>query len=800
MKSDQTDLNYIEQLESAARAVTIHSPTSYSWFGAPLPELPSKVRRAFTPSTARTYLLHNLQSRLYESFYCTGSAAMRAAPPVQEAPGMGLGTGTTPFVEQLSSANSGKGYLQGGWTLLAPEGGYLAVTRSGLSLWVPPEVCEAQGAFAHGVRVRLRQAKEMLAISPGYYLAMGDHEIEPEHFQSLVRLYWNVSPAGAITLMRLVTERLNALGLPFRLKVVNNPHKFNRRDTAVLYLRKADYGTLSHELGEIHAEVGDEVRQGAPALTRPLARGVALAEDPGHGESYGLHRAMLVAEGLVRAYEAGEIKVADRLQFILDRLVESGLDPAKPYLKPDSVDEYDLLPSKRPTARDARREFASSSTDDRRPLPTPHSSDDYLLASHRIGTMLARQAVWYGGQCNWLGVVSAESPRFPNWSRGAGRGGVYSALGRDLYDGTSGIGLYLAELWSQVRVAEIRKAAMGALNQALSRCEGKSCMNDLGLYTGWPGIALAAVRAGLLLQEEEPVERACSLLRRFSSPAEPGEHDLLSGSAGAVVALLLLREWLDEPALLEHAAALGDRLLEAAQETGAGYSWPTIRHRFPHNLTGLSHGAAGIGYALLELHAATGEASYRQGAEQAFAYERAWFDAAEANWPDLRWKPAGGSGTRPLPFVCYWCHGAAGIALSRLRAYRLLRDEIYLDEAKAALQTTRRSLGDGLRTGAEAADFSLCHGLLGLSQVLLHARQVLGDDAMQPDTDILVASAAAMGVERYTMLAGGNMDGALGLTAPGLMLGYAGMGLFYLGLCNPATVPVLFLHSGCKRE
>jgi lantibiotic modifying enzyme len=275
------------------------------------------------------------------------------------------------------------------------------------------------------------------------------------------------------------------------------------------------------------------------------------------------------------------------------------------------------------------------------------------------------------------------------------------------------------------------------------------------------------------------------LLHRFNPALAKGESDLLSGRAGAIVALLLLREALGEHDLLDRAAVLGDQLLRAAEKEQSGYSWRAAAHRFPYNLTGFSHGTAGIGYALLELHAATGEAKYRQGAEEAFAYGRSWFDREEVNWPDLRsaQKRTSRKQLGRLPYVSYWCHGAPGIGLSRLRAYQLLGDDLYRQEAQYALETTRRAVEVALRAGAGAGDFSLCHGVSGLAQILLYGRQILGQDWTDSDTNALVTQVAGLWVEQQATANGGH--------TPGLMVGQAGTGLFYLSLTNPTT-PVLF--------
>lgn len=92
--------------------------------------------------------------------------------------------------------------------------------------------------------------------------------------------------------------------------------------------------------------------------------------------------------------------------------------------------------------------------------------------------------------------------------------------------------------------------------------------------------------------------------------------------------------------------------------------------RFPTPLCGLSHGASGLGWALLELGAVTGDDRFSNAACEALRYERSWFDDRAGIWPDLR-EMAPGEQLAGAPF---WCHGAGGIGLVRLRAYQLAGD------------------------------------------------------------------------------------------------------------------------------
>jgi lantibiotic modifying enzyme len=294
------------------------------------------------------------------------------------------------------------------------------------------------------------------------------------------------------------------------------------------------------------------------------------------------------------------------------------------------------------------------------------------------------------------------------------------------------------------------------------------------------------------LGEEELLVHAAQLLQRSAGEHYGGhEFDLIYGYAGAIAALVVLRDILGDAALLGFAAQLGEELLKTADKTDAGYSWKSTAFPKQRNLTGFSHGTAGVGYALLELFATTGESRYLEAAHQAFRYERYWFDAAAGNWPDFRGEPGQGKrGKKPLSFATAWCHGAPGIALSRLRAYEVLNDERCKDEAITALQTTRKMVWATLRSGI--GDYSLCHGLAGNAEVLLYGYQVLGRE--WADGHAVAFEVANAGIERYAKRGHSWPCGAGGGETPSLMLGLAGIGYFYLRLLDQAVPSALILR------
>jgi lantibiotic modifying enzyme len=328
------------------------------------------------------------------------------------------------------------------------------------------------------------------------------------------------------------------------------------------------------------------------------------------------------------------------------------------------------------------------------------------------------------------------------------------------------------------------------MRQALSRADAVPRSDRLGAYAGWAGIALAAARVAKLLDSAEMLDGASHLTRRLiAHREESAEFDLIGGRAGAIIALLCLRASLAEPAGLETAVRLGDELLDAAEWSGGECSWAAPAYPHWRNLTGFSHGTAGVAIALLELYAETGEIRFREAAHAALAYERHWFDAAAGNWPDFRETSRRSARDVPFSFCTFWCHGAPGIALSRLRAREILGDAVFEAEARTALATTRRALEEVLCSGV--GNFSLCHGVAGNADVLLHGLQTQPNaDARDRET---VVQAAELGRRNYDGTARPWPCGTHAGETPNLMLGLAGIGYFYLRLSDPATPSVLMI-------
>ncbi|MGA3016618.1 MAG: lanthionine synthetase LanC family protein [Bryobacteraceae bacterium] len=372
----------------------------------------------------------------------------------------------------------------------------------------------------------------------------------------------------------------------------------------------------------------------------------------------------------------------------------------------------------------------------------------YLEVAERIGARLCRDALWSRGRCNWTA------------DRAEGRTTVHASLGPLLYDGTAGIALCLWRLAEVTGERIFRLTAEAALRHALSKLPA----GGPGLYAGAPGILFAAWQMGRQIEETQALE---------ATALRPEMLDLIGGSAGAIIALLCLYSAGGDARLLETAVSHGELLLAHATRAEEGWSWKTIRA--VRNCTGISHGTAGIAWALLELWQVTRQDRFRAAALEAFRYERSCFDPHRQAWPDFR--------EELTQYPVLWCHGAVGIGFSRLRAWQILQDDQCLAEARIALAKT-------IDTALAPANYSLCHGKLGNADFLIQASQVLGEETW-------LAPAEQVAQEAMDLFERRRLPWPCGLPnaneTPDLMLGLAGIAYFYLRLADPSRISTVLL-------
>ena len=353
-------------------------------------------------------------------------------------------------------------------------------------------------------------------------------------------------------------------------------------------------------------------------------------------------------------------------------------------------------------------------------------------------------------------------------------------LSSDLYDGLSGIALFLAYLGMlthEERYTALARATVSAMRFQIE--QSRRFITTIGGFEGWGGIVYALSHLAVLWDQPELLAEAEAIVQCLPEQIERDEvHDIIGGAAGCIGSLISLYRCAPSEQTLAAAIQCGDRLIARAQPMECGIGW--ISRAGPTPLTGFSHGAAGIAWSLLELAALTGEERFRAAALEAIAYERSLFVPAMGNWPDLRDPEVLGlpPGHGQPQFMNAWCHGSPGIGLGRLRALPYLDDQPTRAEIDTALRTT---LTAGFGTG-----HSLCHGDLGNLELFLQAGDMLGDSGWYAQAN-RIGAIVLESIRTYGWICGVP----LGVETPGLMTGLAGIGYGLLRLADPAHVPAV---------
>lgn len=403
--------------------------------------------------------------------------------------------------------------------------------------------------------------------------------------------------------------------------------------------------------------------------------------------------------------------------------------------------------------------------------PLVEGRDHFLRCADEIGRRLCRDALREGDSINWLRTEPEQRENLPQL--------LVRPVGADLYQGAAGIALFLAMLHQRTGDRLVARTVDQALTLAAAG-SGKA-----GFYTGDAGIGALFISIGLLLGRDGLVEQGLEKVAQAAAMPDAATLDLLGGAAGLVPLLLTLARQHDRPDFHERALVLGDTILAAAQATPEGLCWPH-QPEMPA-ASGFAHGDGGFLPALASLHLTHGDARWAEALTAALRYQRGRFDRQARNWPDYR-DGAGNPSSRPS-FGASWCHGAAGIGRSRLWLLAAgAQDPLLGEELEAALHSVAAALSQP--AGPLPTDFSYCHGIAGMADLLLDAGLWLG----RPELTALAAAAGYRGIERHAIPRVPWPCALRGIgEQPGLMTGLAGIGHFYLRLHDPLAAGSLLL-------
>ncbi|MDA8018368.1 MAG: type 2 lantipeptide synthetase LanM family protein [Thermoanaerobaculia bacterium] len=388
---------------------------------------------------------------------------------------------------------------------------------------------------------------------------------------------------------------------------------------------------------------------------------------------------------------------------------------------------------------------------------TPGVSLENLAA--RIGSHLIEQAL-HDDSVRWVGVRPAP--------RGAFKIGY---LDDSLYGGQAGVTLFLGCLGEVTGDPAARLLARQSCETLLRRVAAEDAEVSIGAFTGTVGLAYTLDQLAALWGDAALRRTALDLVARLGPRiAADNSFDVISGSAGVILALSAMRRGSDDLVLESLAKQAAQRLVAAAVDLPRGCGWYTTDEA-EEPLAGFSHGAGGIAAALFEAAAITGDKTLRETARRALEYERSLFRPKSGNWRDLRVDEDVGDPVN-------WCHGAPGVIVSRALILRHEPSDVLREEIRIAARTTL--------AGGFGRNHSLCHGDLGNLESLVCADAACPELDLRDDID-----------RRYQDVAGQLSLGSwrcglpMAIETPGLMVGLAGIGFGLLRRLAPDKVPAV---------
>jgi hypothetical protein len=329
-----------ERLKAIVNAVTISSATTFSFAGRDFNANAAPQTVPGMQAAQENPLVATLRNCLYASCYCKPFPAKSLpAGPAAPLPPRDL-------TAELSAANAGQPRWDTGWQIARMEAsGQVIAQKSGKtrSLW-PGEFLTFDGPGVPprpGSHISVYFPHESRTMQPGFYFAFSEAESDPADEARLTRFYWNLREEGAAPLTYWITQTLNRFQVPFRFKCLTIAGQYERLDAAVLYVSKRFFRISAELVAGGREKLKGFLRPETPLFTREFAPGLAFAEDPGNGESFGMNRCRILAEAIWSAASKGLSWEEERMREIARYFGQYGLSLERIHLNAQSADFYD---------------------------------------------------------------------------------------------------------------------------------------------------------------------------------------------------------------------------------------------------------------------------------------------------------------------------------------------------------------------------------------------------------------------------------------------------------------------------
>lgn len=310
------------------------------------------------------------------------------------------------------------------------------------------------------------------------------------------------------------------------------------------------------------------------------------------------------------------------------------------------------------------------------------SKYSYLSNARSIADQICNLAVFNSDQSEASFLMTLESSDMKK---------IISIMDFNLYTG-GGIILFLATLGIELKEEKYVIIAEQFLNYQLSNID---LFNSISAFTGIDSRIYICYNMYKITNNKSYYKEIHKMLLKIKLD-ENYSKDFVTGSAGLIIVLLNIFEKEQDKIYLEKAELLGKDLYQYLSKE---------KNKL---LTGLAHGLSGFAWALIKLGIVTNKQEYIRLGMKLIEKENMYYTPSENNWLDLR---------EENQYLSYWCYGAAGISLSRVKIQELLNHDTNI-------------ITDDLLNGIEniqthkCKSSAICHGNFGNIDILLEIGKI----------------------------------------------------------------------------
>lgn len=377
---------------------------------------------------------------------------------------------------------------------------------------------------------------------------------------------------------------------------------------------------------------------------------------------------------------------------------------------------------------------------------------------------------------------------------------VVKSKSDNIYSGNAGIVLFLIELFKSTCNDKFLVMSKKSMDSIL-KTDQKSSNDNYSFLIGKFGVAYTLLKLYQTSNEATYLEQCLKIVEEFDKNFDrmnyPNEY--LYGYSGMIIPLLHIFAQTNEIFILETVNRVAGKLIENMNSWGSGIYWDR-NYSSIKPLCGFSHGVSGISFVLLEMGKYFNNKSFYLLAEQAMFYERNLFNRRTMSWPDLRKDVSTEKKYKSFEkdlingeyqnfyqpkYLDNWCNGSSGIGLVRLRAYELLKDDIF---QKELLKAYNRNLK--ICFNQKYKSYILCHGKCGNADLFLEMYKLFNNQEY-----LKLAEKVTWDSIRYKNANGFYITGISSLGKKSmredlnLFMGIAGIGYSYLRTLDPQKTP-----------